>query len=733
MASRKTLYLCVYIYVFCGTISVLTLRIPSRNHEIIYPNHASQKSNFESNESPILYHDEHGLKSRESRLLVQTSVARTFHSKHLPHHKRLKRREISNITKVCENFRKAGKAAVSSCPPAYVEGLFCDGVHCTDKPSAPSSVEVHEKLNKTTGFLDFHISWKGPLFGKTFLCGFHVTVTAVSGSHFGSNCYQIHSKTQLSHVVHGISFNTRYNVTVTSLPAYKDLDHSIAFLEKKTPGECTFYKQHNIVLPWKCELPPYIKTSECTNGTVNVSLPNPVNSSFDYFHVFVMLGAPEVTHDYTPFDGSFPKTKQQALINKLQPGIKYVASVYFEKKSHTVTHITSKPFKCTGEATIVQTSDCLNGTIHVSWNKVDIYGKVWYKSALFLQREDGQRLKGTEQTTDNTSVTINGLERGNWYIVEISVIIREEKQYVIGESSSKRFSCGDPRPPQPLLPLSQQSTSTSDNLLLLSQQSTSTSDNLLLLSQQSTSTSDNLLPLSQQSTSTSDNSVLLLYPSGCKCMTPFLLILAKALKSIGCEVYLDMCNTLQAAEQGGTNMFNENKIIEANNVIMIFYEDANDKSWDIFVGQVDGILKRIVERKDASSKYIPVSFGGNHGKTWEKVVARTDHIESLNSRDMFIRLFSKCTKTEAHDNSKDMPVKNIPDVSEELMVQLQKLSANIKSTIHPDCKKSECKRGRDDKNVEDGSQYDSFNNLEFQEGLRNDINEMLIQNEFEMA
>jgi len=177
---------------------------------------------------------------------------------------KLKRRETDYCERVIKYY---GVKKPAVCSNLGDLNLACERAQCIIKPGPPSKLEYTLQPNKTSKKVDLHISWKEPKAGLKRLCGFQIQVSSLT-NFIREYCIQLNSKNLFSYTFPGLNFNTQYNITILSLPPFKDAEKSSKSILAESPDECKVFKHWNESPPWFCNITNNFSVA-CINGSLN--------------------------------------------------------------------------------------------------------------------------------------------------------------------------------------------------------------------------------------------------------------------------------------------------------------------------------------------------------------------------------------------------------------------------------------------------------------------------------
>lgn len=175
--------------------------------------------------------------------------------------------------------------------------------------------------------------------GSSALCGFQINIASLK-NHFYTTCIQFNSKSLFSYSFPGLSYNGRFNITITNLPPENDAESS-NFISVKSPDRCTVLKQLNESLPWTCEVTNNFPVA-CKNGSFNVTLERLHKAAVDRYYCTLIWrgsGKQEVPDRLQSKDHPF------AAYSNLTLNVEYVLSVILQK-GKAFHLVRSQPFTC---------------------------------------------------------------------------------------------------------------------------------------------------------------------------------------------------------------------------------------------------------------------------------------------------------------------------------------------------------------------------------------------------
>jgi len=249
---------------------------------------------------------------------------------------KVKRRETDYCERVIRNYSSKKR---SSCSSFDEINAACKSSMCKTRPSRPAELSYVIRPNNTTKMVDLHVTWKKPKNGSSALCGFQINIASLK-NHFYTTCIQFNSKSLFSYSFPGLSYNGRFNITITNLPPENDAESS-NFISVKSPDRCTVLKQLNESLPWTCEVTNNFPVA-CKNGSFNVTLERLHKAAVDrYYCTLIRRGSGKQEGP----DRLQSKDHPFAAYSNLTLNVEYVLSVILQK-GKAFHLVRSQPFTC---------------------------------------------------------------------------------------------------------------------------------------------------------------------------------------------------------------------------------------------------------------------------------------------------------------------------------------------------------------------------------------------------
>jgi len=188
--------------------------------------------------------------------------------------------------------------------------------------------------------LYLNVTWKEPKFGLNNVCGYQLECGSLNKVE--AICIQLNSKDVQSYTVPNVRFGEKYEVSVVSLPASKNIEESKISVKKTSPDECTMLREANETLPLQCTMRNNFNVV-CKGGFINVTFDKIYNKDVDRYTSLLMRA-----------DWSWSSVRRHeknqpfAVYHNLTLDVKYQLIVIANKNRHNY-RVSSKPFTCKGK------------------------------------------------------------------------------------------------------------------------------------------------------------------------------------------------------------------------------------------------------------------------------------------------------------------------------------------------------------------------------------------------
>ncbi|XP_065058485.1 uncharacterized protein LOC135686224 isoform X1 [Rhopilema esculentum] len=609
--------------------------------------------------------------------------------------KRVSKREADYCKSLIRNYESR---KVASCIPFGLVSPFCNGEECPNKPSPPAELHVSEYfLNETTKRPQLAITWKKPLFGLNNLCGYQIVVASLTNG-LQTICIQLNSKDRVSYAFDNVLFGGKYNITLISLPAFKSVGKSSLYKVIQIPDKCQVFKDAKEKLPWDCNLPSYLNTTGCVNGSIQIQFPRIDNVEISEYHLMII---PDNRRNPSIYQKSFNGETENATVSELVEGFKYFAMVFYtnRNKEESQRH-SSIDFTCPGELPRVRVTECKNGTVYASWERIKFRKSLQYNPyvrAVPYNLHWSRLVKILRQEKD--SFKVSGLRTDTSYTFEVHVILRFRKNS-LAIMTSVPFSCkgalkktqqgggGQPVGTFGILAI----VCVLLVVLIIACLIWFARRNSWRLRLKICQRAKRNVLLSEAQSSGSDEqaqTVLLVYPEGCECIEQFVVLLGNFIHNIGIRCILDVVKETEVAKHGGRDLFVMDYLIEANYIIFINYKDTNEVSQHALQCHEKTIHNCIFAKDIDGTTVIPILFEE------DKMIGTLKplYFNEKNVKEQMDTLARKLLNVPTTEFAPELPLQNKVKQQTSALKAINMCVSNIKRKQHLCCPRTKCLRG----------------------------------------